>query len=462
MKPPAITIDAPTTAVKTTTIREVIPAGTVESTGRTPSPDYWEFVRTMDKKIIGTYMLYLYRDQPGRVQIDHTAGEHWEPPGFPIIPIGDQEGLEAMVARDCGGGLFQLICKQRNNSAWICSTSFRIDLPSRPINPWHLRRNPGTAPSNGDARTATPGDPTAQIAARAMDVIAGQEHAAVNIGIDLFKAAGEVLKNRGLSGGGGLEDEIIRSALARALNPPPPPPPPDPIDLLARVLSLQAQLNPTQASGNPIMGKIMDVALTRLLEPVNSAPAVSAGAEIVRSLPSIFAHGVEIAREWRMGQEAQRDGVIAMQQPPPPPPRPGPPPIPQPQVLAPASAAPRPAPIPSANPAIAGVRNIMPPSTDFVEFKILEMFSADTSAEEAAEETYEFLHRLSGDNAKPQDSWVEILARMGEVGLLKLFQDRPLLQPANAHPVRLQEYIRAFLRLYEEEKKEAAIAAKPN
>lgn len=461
MKPPVITVSEAPTAVKTTTIREIVPApSSDERTGRTPAPDFWEFVRTMDKKIIGTYMLYLYRDQPGRVQIDHTAGECWEPPGFPAIPIGDQEGLEAMVARDCGGGLFQLICKQRNNSAWICSTSFRIDLPSRPINPWHIRRTP-TTPTNGEAaRTGAPGDPTAQIAARAMDVIAGQEHAAVNIGIDLFKAAGEVLKNRG-TGGGGLEEELVRMAISRALNPPQPPPPPDPIELLTRVMNLQAMLNPTQASGNPIMGKIMDVALTRLLEPVNSAPAVSAGAEIVRSLPSIFAHGVEIAREYRLAMEAQRDGVMVMQNPPPRPPQP--PPIPPPQVLAPAAPQVRPNPTPSVNPAINGGMppgvNIVEPNGDYVDMKIMEKFNSPMSAEDAAEETIEFLYTLGG-------GIVETLAAMGADGLLRVFQSRILLNPATQtqNLARLREFIQAFLRLYEEDVREeaAAAVAKPN
>lgn len=428
-------------------------------------PDYWEFVRAIDKKTLGAYMLYLYRDQPGRVQIDHTCGESWEPPGYPVIPIGDQEGLEATIARDCGGGSFQLICKQRNNSAWITSTHFRIDLPSRAVNPWHLRRNPAP-PTNGDAaRTVTPGDPTAQIAARAMDVIAGQEHAAVNIGIDLFKAAGEVLKNRGLNGGGGLEEQLVRTAIDRALNPPPPPPAPDPIELLARIMNLQAQLNPSAATGNPIMGKIMDVALTRLLEPVNSAPAVSAGAEIVRTLPSIFAHGVEIAREWRMAMEAQRDGVVAMQQPPPRPAQA--PPIPPPQVLPAAPVQTRPHATPSANPAIGGGGASVigvPPSTEFVEQRIVELWSAPVSVEDAAENTMEFLDTLSGPHAAPKDSWVELLAGYGEAGLLQLFQDRPVLRQAvMANPARVRDFVRAFLRMYEEDKKEQlAAAAKPN
>lgn len=450
VRAPAIVASEAPTTVKTTTIREVVPA---ES--RQPTPDYWEFVRSIDKKIVGTYMLYLYRDQPGRVQIDHTAGEHWEPPGYPIIPIGDQEGLEAMVGRDCGGGLFQLICKQRNNSAWICSTSFRIDLPSRPINPWHIRRNPipGT-PDQNAVRTVVPGDPAAAIASKAMDVLAGQEHAAVNIGIDLFKAAGEVLKH---PRGNGLEDEILRAALARAMNPPAPP---DPIELLARVLSLQAQLNPTTNTGNPIMGKIMDVALTRLLEPVNSAPAVSAGAEIVRSLPSIFAHGVEIAREYRLAMEAQRDGVLVMNQPPRPGAPPPPPPVMRPpEVLAPAR--PTPSVNPAINPAAAPGVNIVPPSLDFIDMKIMEKFNSPLTAEEAAEETMDFLWTLSGDE-KP--GIVETLASMGAAGLLGLFHTRTLLKLATQNMPRLKDFIEAFLRLHEEDKRdeELAAAAKPN
>ena len=462
MRPPTITVDSSENpVVKTTTFREVVPAASAAKVGKLPTPDYWEFVRAIDAKTVGDYMLYLYRDEPGRLQIDHTSGAHWEPPGYPMIPIADQEELEATIARDCGGGVFQLICKRRSNSEWMTSTKFRIEMGSRPITPWFMRRTVAQGNGNGGTgatRTVIPGDPNVQIASEAMRVVAGQEHAAVNIGLELFKAAGDVLRNPMQNG---YQDQIMRSLLERALNPPAPPVQQDPIELLTRVMSLQERINPTGSSGgNPIVNRILETAVSRMLEPVNVSPAVSAGAEIVRSLPGIAGQFVEGIREWRLGKEAERDSVIAMQHPPQPqrPPQPG---VPQPQVFQQPQVLPAPRPQPSVNPAIGGV---VPPSIEFVESRIVEIFRAPIGAQEAAERALEFLYTLDGDHATPETSYVQNLTRMGETGLMQLFQTRPILKGATANSQRLLDFIHAFLRLYQEDKKadEQDAAAKPN
>ena len=468
MKPPVITVENP--VVKTTTIRELIPPSPAAHAGKEPRPDYWEFVRALTDEQMGEFAIYMTREDPGRVPVDSTMTKYWEPPGYGPIWIGDQEALEMAVARVCGGGGYRLALKRRKTSEWICDVRFRIDMAPRQITPWYFSRplpDQTHTAANGSGtgtRTYTPGDPNVQIASKAMDVLAGQEHAAVNIGIDLFKAAGDVLKNRGMNGGG-LEDEVMRSLLARALNPPPPPPPPDPIELLTRVMAIQERLNPAgNGTGNPITNRILEVAVTRLLEPpANTSPIASAGDALVRTLPSLAGHVVEFAREWRMKAEVERDTVAMMQNQPraiitPPPP------TPQPQVL-PATVAPRVNPTPSANPEINGEDRIIPPSIEFIEHRIGEMFRMPISPEEAAENAIEFLYTISGASATPGNTIVDNMAKRGEKGLQELFRDRPILRAAtDIDPARRDAFIRAFLRLYQEEKAEdeRAAANKPN
>lgn len=452
LRPPAITVESP--VLKTTTFKELIPPAEAAQLRKEPRPDYWEFVRSIPESEIGDYMIILSREDPGKVHVDSTTSKFWDVPGYGPIWIADQEGLEMAVARVCGGGGYRLALKRRKTSEWVCDVRFRIDLPPKQLTPWYFNRplsgqseqNPN---SNGNIR---PSDPTTQIATRAMEMVAGQEHAAMNIGIDLFRAAGEVLKHPAQNP---LGDELMRSLLARAINPPAQP---DPIELLTRVMTLQERVNPAgNNGGNPIMNRILDVAVTRLLEPVNVSPAVSAGAEIVRSLPSIAGQFVEGIREWRLGKEAERDSVIAMQQPPQPPTQRGQPPpsVATPPILRPAT------PLPSVNPAVGG---IVPPSTEFVESRIVQIFQAPISAQEAAERALEFLYTLDGENTPPEQSYVENLARMGETGLAQLFQARPILKVATANTPRLLDFIHAFLRVYQEDKKadEENAAGKPN
>ena len=452
--------------VKTTTIREVVPENL-----KLPAPDYWEFVRTI-KPDSAEYIIYLYRDSPNRIQIDHTTGPFWEVPDYGSVSIADQESLETAISRDCGGGTYKVILKTRSTGAWICSANFRIDLAPRPIMPWFQRRlpnTPGTIPTNSPTGTmgppVLPGDGTTQIASKAIDTIANQEHTAVNIGLGAMRTTADLMNTMAArmlqppapAPTDDITKQLLTAALAKMLNPP------DPFELVKQVMGLQSTM---AAPTNPLEQFRNVYALVREISG-SVAPASSTGAAVVQSIPTIAGHVVEGLREWRLGMEAQRDGVAMMQHPgarrPPQSVTPA-------QIMPPAPRIPPPSVNPEINPATAmppqaiqqASPGIVPPSTEFVETRIIQTFRQPIPADEAANRTIEFLYMLSGET--PDQNYVEVLARQGEAGLIALFGIRPILQPATQDPQRLQEFVRAFLKEYEEEKAEEAreLAAKPN
>jgi hypothetical protein len=81
---------------------------------------------------------------------------------------------------------------------------------------------------------------------------------------------------------------------------------------------------------------------------------------------------------------------------------------------------------------------------EFIEQKILEIFSQSVSATQAADDAMAFLSALD-PNA------VAKIASLGETGMVAMFQNRPILKQATANMPRLVEFIRAFLRMHAED-----------
>src|SRR5215475_5342216 len=86
---------------RTTTIREVLPPGADPASGR-KQPDFFEFVRAMPEQELGNFTIYLYRSEPGRMQIDHTPGKTFDVPGVGLVPVTSLEPIETVVAEQCG------------------------------------------------------------------------------------------------------------------------------------------------------------------------------------------------------------------------------------------------------------------------------------------------------------------------------------------------------------------------
>ena len=435
--------------IETTTRQRVVE---VTEPADQKSPDFWEYVRKISTTEWAKHMVYLYRVEPKpSVPIQRSGNSYFTLPNNQTVPIGDQEELEFALAQHYGGGVFRLIVKK--GPQWVAQERIEINAPVRAI---PVPVEPG---AQGSGATVTPinGDATAQIAGKAIDTIAGQEHMAVRIGIDALNSAANVVRSfgDGRPAPGAPADDITRQMMQVMINRMMQPPQ-DPIELLAKVLALQAQLNPQQGGG--VTGKLLEAAIDKFLNPVASGPAVSAGAELVRTLPSVAGYVSESIREWRMGMEAQRDGVMAMRAPV----AAGPQPTmtqSAPQVLPPR---PNPTPTPpnGAAPPMTGA-----PSLEFIEGRIIDLLRQPMSGEEAADRALEFLYTLDGENPDPGKSLVGQLASHGETGLLQLFQVRPILKQATANMPRLIEFIRAFLKLHADDQAEEGRAAndrKPN
>jgi len=179
-------------------------------------------------------------------------------------------------------------------------------------------------------------------------------------------------------------------------------------------------------SENPIVNKILDAGLERVLNP---PPATSnnptMGTELVRHLPNVVREIGDVMREWRMGMEAQRDGTAlarGMQPPPGAPPR------------LPVATNTAPAPPANAQPG----EDAMVPPLEWVETKIVEILRKPISADEAADEAVAFLmvaHPTLGEQ----------LAAATKEQLLTVFASRPILKQIPSGP-RLVEFIDSFLK----------------
>lgn len=446
---------------KTTTIREVLPSNEGSPPGQRKTPEFFEFVRSIPEDKMSEYMIYLYRVEPGRVQIDHTPGRSFDVPGYGIVPVLDLEAIETVVTNEFGGGVYRLICTKRSSGEWQTQVNFRIDLPPRNVVPWFVKR--GENKPNQDGKPGQQYDPATAIASQAIQTIASRESEAIGLGLRMMdSAAGHILRAN-------QPDDIIKqiqaAMLTKALNPP------DPIEQMSRFMELQSRLNPNNGNGNRGGD---DLNLDRFRSMISfvreftgpGSPAVSVGAEIVRSVTNMVPSVVDGIREWRIGKEAERDAIaIAHSYPPPRPPAPAG--VRPPQVLPPVNPT-QPNPTQPVQPGVAVPPASVPPpnggapTIEFIEAKILEMIRMPVSAEEAASRTLEFLENLAGDNPPPDQDYVTQLTALGETGLVQLFQARPNLMPATNNTGRLLEFIRAFLRYHAQDLADERTAARPN
>ena len=405
--------------VETTTRRRIIPVSEEQK-----PPDVWEYLRAIKPQDWAKHIVYVYRTEPGpKVQLFRCTEQITTTPGGQRVPIADEQELEAAITREFGGGTFRLLVKC--GPQIVSAGSLEIGAPVRPIR-LPIEPVPG-ANGAGGTPPIIGGDATAVVAGRAFDALSMQERQSAEIGFAAMKTAADVMQ-RFASGGGGVGgDDLTRQLMAvmiqRMLAPPP-----DPLDLLTKLLALQAQLNP-QRGQDETTAQIMKAALDRLLNPAPTGAPVSATAELVRSLPAIGSQFVEGVRALAEARKAEAQ-IVAMS-------RAGvqPPMQPNPQMLPPAT---QPAPAPTNG----------APNVDFVDKKIVEIMQRPGSAEQAADEAMAFIQELD-PNALSE------LAKLGEAGLIQFFHSRPLLKPATANMPRLIEFIRAFLRIYAEDEAKA-------
>lgn len=433
------TREAPTNGetVITTTTRRVSPGGAVsELAGESQKPDFWQYVESLKPEDWSRHVLYIYRrlgDSGPMPQCERIAdaGSIRMVDGTRIA-LTDQDQIEYAIAQKFGGGTYRLILKRMlrtGGSERVAEARVISEGPPKPI-----------VDLGAPGLSAGPMDSTADVAKTAITTIAGQDAAAVRIGVEALTSAANVIKtftaNPPAPVSNPVTDQILSAALARLMAPPP-----DPIETFVRLMAVMNQQHPPAVGSpeNPIVNKIIETGLERILNPAPSGPNISVGAELVHQIPTIVSRAGQAIADWKTGMEAQRDAIaiankVPMQ--PPAPGRPGtvathqPPPG---TILPPVPTA---APLP---PSSAPPGGVMGPPVEFIQQKIVDIMREPQSVEACAEEAIDFLDRLD-PNVIPQ------LAALGERGLLAYFEQNPILQPMCANMPRLLEFIRAFLK----------------
>lgn len=430
-------------AVETTTIRRIVPAQS--TSGEPKTPDLWDYLAEVERtNDWDRHIIYVHRVDPTpSVPVQKCQRYFWTPDNQQI-PVFDQQEMEFALLKHFGGKRFRLMVKR--GAQLMCTGHIFVDAPPRSF---PVPADVQPLPNSGSQITgmSTPGSEMAAIAGKAMDTVASQEKEAVSIGLQAMATAANVVKSFANGNGEGSElDRALKQAMINRLLAPPPPAP-DPMDQLVKILTVVQTLNTVTGAGGGsgmpagMVEKILNLAFEKLINPQPAGAPVSASAELMRQLPQLGTSVVEGLREFARAREAEAN-IVAMSRgqnlv------RPAGPVAPNPQVIPPVT--------PSSMPAPGGNGA---PTMDFVEQKLVEILAQPVSAEQAADDALAFLSPLD-----PRA--VEMLANLGEKGLLELFTKRPILSKACSNMPRLVEFIRAFLRMYAEDLA-AAHAAPPS
>jgi hypothetical protein len=428
---PATEPTAASQVIKTTTTR----ISSIDPSEDRSTPDLWTYLESLNTKN-GTewdrHLIYIYRVEPGPSVPVEKCARYLNMPDGTQVSMSDQEAVEFALMQKYGGKVFRLIVKRGNER--VTQGRVYVDAPVRPITVQPDMSGQGTG---AQVAGNTMGD-AAQIAGKAIDTIAGADHQAVRIGIDALGAAANIVRSFGTAptvregGGDDITKQFMQVMIARAMQ--------DPFEQFLRFMTVMREMNnvagtPGAAAGMPadMMQQFMKAMFEKFMNPQPAGAPVSASAELVRQLPQIGSTVAESLREFRMAREAELN-IVRLQ-------RPGPPAIPgQAQVIPPANG-------PATPPPTNGA-----PSMEFVEQRLVEILRQPVSAAQAADDAMAFLDGLDPNSIKE-------LAKLGEGGLISLFQNRPVLKQATNNMPRLVEFIRAFLQLHAEDLAAAAAEA---
>lgn len=424
--------------VVTTTTKQVLPIQ------NRATVDFWPYIEALKPEDWSKHIVYIYRTEPrvsmygdGASSLEKITGYLEIAPGKQI-PFNSQEEVEIGIREKHGGKAFRLILKR--GSERIAESKCSNDYPPR----YHMPGIGGGSSDHPNITSYSDASATADVAKVAMSTMAGQERATTETAVRALDAASQVVMRMAQGTTPpppSAMDQAMQSMMVelmrRSLNPPPPPPAPDPIEQMTKLAGLLNQFNGGGGGAGlgplaPIVTKFLETASDRVFNPAAASPTSSAAAELVRQLPGVAGYVTQAIREWRAGVEAQRDTAAMMtgrSRPPAP--------------AAPPAAAPQPnmQPPPTQLPTPPGGEIVMP-SLEFIEVKIIEIIEEGNPAEDTADDILSFIERM--DSALPAQ-----LHSLGEAELLKLFQARPILQPALKNMPRLVEVIRAILRLTE-------------
>lgn len=445
--------------VESVTRKRIVPPAELaqEKTGRT-TPDFWEFIEKMTPDMWGETTLYILREDPkpslygGTNTLEKCPGYIAMPDGTKQ-PLNSREDIELAIKQKYGGKAFRLILKRLNGER-ICEGKCINEAPPRyPDN---------TAPPQNFSAPGAPGNSSDAVAVKAMDTIANQNPQLINIAIDAVSRAADIISRHEAPKAAPPEDDLDRqlkrAMLERFLNPPQPP---DPFELFIKFKTLLGD----GGTGNPVMARLMDAAVEKILNPV---PAVSGRTTLLdigrEVLPSIVTTVREGMHDYRLSMEAQAR-IVEMQRG-----QPGPQAVPQP---APAPVQQQQLPQPAANPqpaqAAAAPAPAAAPPPGALTFHQIEAHIAkivrnvEYPIDEAVDRVLSFLYDTDGRVVQLLLDPPKLDPRLaaGEAGLMMLFQFEPILQPClQPNPARVSEFIKKFLAVAKEsEEAEARLRA---
>lgn len=424
--------------VEKTTVTRIIPT---DFTQEQKSTDFWDYIEALPPtwgSPPDRHLLYVYRrlsDTGPNPQIEKCSGSLYMPDGSTVL-LNDREEIEHAIGQKHGGGTYRLILK--NGGQRVSEGRIVAEGPPKVPPPMPAGPIPAVQP-------ATPGDP-GDVAKTAMQLVGNRDAEAVNVAISALRGASDVVQRFSQpngNAGGGMNDMILQAIIQRAFQPQA-----DPMDTITKMLgvfqSLLSVMNPGGAQ-SPIVQKIIDGALERFVNPPPSGPATSTGAELVRSLPQIAGYAGEALRDLRLAREAELKTVQIMsaQRPAQLPPTNG-----TVQTVAPGQPV---RPITQAtqitNPVTTGAQTVPgEPSVEWIESRVVDII-ANKPAEEAADEALSYI-----DNSSSMmfEQIMSVIKAHGEVGLMHIFQTRPVLREATKDMLRLQEFVKAVLKLVAE------------
>jgi hypothetical protein len=452
----------PAGAVRTTTVREVIPAK-----ASSDIPDFWEYLEKISPSDWEHHTLYIYRDEPGpRNQIERIgqlANSNfltvYNESGQAIekLFLTGKEETEYAISRKWGGKSYQLMLKIGGAEQRL--TSAKIYIASAPKFAFGSADTNAPRSGSGGPMVATVGDPTADVAKQAITTIAGQEHQAVLIGVNALNAAANVVKQfsengaHGYGSGGDDMDRALKAAMVQRLLAPAP----DPmqtisalITSLAPVITVLREMGVFGAGAmpNPMMSKVeklLDVIVEKAISGTGTGNGqTSTMSQVVGMLPLVADRVGSALENWKAGMEAQRDAISI-----------------QARTMAAHPQLPAAAPAPGLTPAVPPQPTPKPqavaeqpkngkamgaPSMEFIEAKIVEILQEQTPSADAADKVLEFLETI--DEKPPQ--LVPWLYSLGEAGLFAFFQSRKNLAPALVNVPRVREFIQEFFKLLNE------------
>jgi len=434
--------------VQTTTTKRILAASPIATEPRTP--ELWEYLAEVDRTADWErHIIYVHRVDPTPSVPVQKCQQYFWCPDNQRVPICDQQEMEFALQRYFGGKKFRLMVKR--GAQLITKGEIYVDAPPRSFpSPPDVTPLPNPVAPMGSTLGSSTNSDMANVANKAIDTIAGQEHHSLAIAVNALGATANMVERLAKGGGQGgdpLQQQFMAAMIARMAE--------DPLEKIVKLFAVMRELN-AMAGGGPAAAaaipglppefaqQLLKAMFDKFMNPTPAGAPVSASAELMRQLPQLGNTVAESLAAFARAREAEAS-IVAMQRGQPARPvAPGAPAAPNPQVIPPA--------MPSLVQPPAGNGA---PTMEFVERKIVEMLQQPVSAEQAADDVLAFLSPLDEGKA------VEQLAMLGRDGLIKLFTTRPNLRPATANMGRLVEFIDAFLKMYAEDLAAAHAAAPP-